>query len=218
MSFSSANHFLVRTILKRGKIIGKRYERGINMGTVIVLPAFSGDASAWRQVKIGHRQLQIVDYGQLDLAEYTFTNLVQKVVEIVKAAEQPVILAGEDFGALVALRASVDLLGRLDRLVLVRPHYQANASLVNTGLFGNAPVDKGQLKTLKKSLHKIDLTKELMHIQGATFIFCGEQDRKNRRSAQDLKNRLIDGHIQFIPRMGKALNKDGVAAISENLR
>ena len=35
------------------------------MGTVVVLPAFNKDVSIWRQVNIGHRQLNIIDYGQL---------------------------------------------------------------------------------------------------------------------------------------------------------
>ena len=188
------------------------------MGTVIVLPAFNQDASIWQQVNIGHRQLQVVDYGQLDITDFTFENVAQQIVAMVKEAEQPVILAGEDFGALIALRASVDLLGRLDRLILVRPHYQATPSLVNTGLFGHAPIARPQLKSLKKSLHGVDLTRQLMHVQDATFIFSGEQDRKNRRAAQELKNRLIDGHIQFVPKMGKALNQEGIHAISENLR
>lgn len=188
------------------------------MGTVVVLPAFNQDGSIWRQVNVGHRQLQIIDYGQLNIADFTFENLVKEVVTIVKNAVQPVILVGEDFGALVALRASVDLLGRLDRLILVRPHYQANTSLVSTGLFGHAPVTRSQLKSLKKSLQRIDLTQDLMHVQGATYIFCGEQDRKNRRVAQDLKNRLIDGHIQFVSKMGKTMNREGVQAVSENLR
>lgn len=188
------------------------------MGTVVVLPAFNQDATAWQKVKIGHRQLQIVDYQQLNLTEYTFANIVQAVVDYVKSVPQPVILAGEDFGALVALRASVDLLGRLDRLILVRPHYKTAGNLLNTGLFNHGPLKKAQTKALKKSLQGIDLTGDLMHVQGATFIFCGEQDRKNRRVAQDLKNRLIDGHIEFIPKMGKELNQAGVHALSENLR
>lgn len=188
------------------------------MGTVVVLPAFNQDPAAWRRVNVGHRQLQIVDYQQLKLTEYTFANLVQAVVDYVKAVPQPVILAGEDFGALVALRASVDLLGRLDRLILVRPHYQAAGNLLNTSLFNHGPLANEQTKALKHSLHGLDLTNDLMHVQGATFIFCGEQDRKNRQVAQDLKNRLIDGHLEFIPKMGKELNQAGITAISENLR
>ncbi|WP_251545608.1 alpha/beta fold hydrolase [Limosilactobacillus caecicola] len=188
------------------------------MGTVIVLPAFNHDSSMWQQVSPGHRDLQIIDYHQFELPEYTFEYLVQAVVEVVKQAPQPVILAGEDFGALVALRASVDLLGRLDRLLLVRPHYQATNSLLRTGVFGSRPIDNVQYKTLKKSLVNVDLTKKLMHIQGATFIFTGDQDRKNKQVALDLKNRLLDGHLTIVPKMGKELNTEGVRMLNENLR
>lgn len=188
------------------------------MGTVVVLPAFNSDGNAWRQVNPGYRQLQVIDYQQLQLSDFSFLEIVNAVVKIVKNAEQPVILAGEDFGALVALRAAVDLLGRLDRLILVRPHYQANASLLNVGLFNRGNFPKSQLHSLKHSLRNVDLTGELMHVQGETYLFCGEQDRKNRRVAQDLKNRLIDGHLTIVPKMGKTLNAAGTHAISENLR
>lgn len=188
------------------------------MGTVVVLPAFNKDVSIWRQVNIGHRQLNIIDYGQLAIEDFTFNNIVEKVVTIVKNADQPVILAGEDFGALIALRASVDLLGRLDRLILVRPHYQASTALLKTGIFDHVPVNRPQFKSLKRSLQGVDLTQNLMHVQDATYIYCGEKDRKNRRVAQDLKNRLIDGHIEFVPRMSRGLNQEGVHAVSENLR
>lgn len=188
------------------------------MGTVVVLPAFDQDGSTWQQVKIGHRQLQIINYQDLKITEYTFEHVVEAVVAIIRAVEQPVILAGEDFGALVALRASVDLLGRLDRLILVRPHMLGQSKLVHTGLFSRGPLDSQQERALKRSLKDVDLTNQLMHVQGATFIFNGEQDRKNLRVAQDLQNRLIDGHLKVIAGMGKTLNQQGIHAISENLR
>ncbi|KRM75670.1 hypothetical protein FC35_GL000750 [Limosilactobacillus coleohominis DSM 14060] len=57
-----------------------------------------------------------------------------------------------------------------------------------------------------------------MHVQGLTYLFAGEPDRKNRRVAQELKNRLIDGHLEVVPKMGKTLNEAGIKALSENLR
>lgn len=188
------------------------------MGTVVVLPSFKREHSDWQQVNIGHRQLQVLDYQQFQLNPYTFDQLVQAVVDYLRTVAQPVILIGEDFGALVALRAAVDLLGRLDRLILVRPHYQASMNLLNSGLFQPAPLDRHQLKSLKQSLQGVDLTGELMHVQGLTYLFTGEQDRKNRRVAQELKNRLIDGHLEVVPKMGKTLNEAGIKALSENLR
>lgn len=188
------------------------------MGTVIVLPAFNQDTNAWQQVKIGHRRMQIVNYQDLKLDRYTFDAVVQEVTKIAKTAEQPVILAGEDFGALVALRAAVDLLGRLDRLILVRPHLVGKNKLISTGLFSKGPLEASQQRELKQSLRDVDLTNQLMHVQGATFIFNGEQDKKNLKVAQDLQNRLIDGHLKVVPDMGKTLNSAGVHAVSENLR
>ncbi|WP_295731271.1 alpha/beta fold hydrolase [uncultured Limosilactobacillus sp.] len=188
------------------------------MGTVVVLPAFSCKLERWQQVKIGHRQLKVLDYQQFQLQPYTFNGLVHAVVKYLRTVPQPVILIGEDFGAIVALRASVDLLGRLDRLLLVRPHLQATNSLLNPGLFQKSPLDQAQVRTLKQSLQNVDLTNQLMHVQGLTYLFTGEQDRKNRRIAQELKNRLIDGHLEVVPKMGKILNADGIRALSENLR
>lgn len=188
------------------------------MGTVVVLPSFDQDQSMWQDVKLGHRQLQIVDYAALDIDTYTFDNVVQAVVQLVKSAPQPVILAGEDFGALVALKAAVYLLGRLDRLLLVRPHFQGSPSVVSAGLFHSGPLSRTDENTLKKSLRHLDLTNDLMHVQGATFIFTGENDHKNKQVALDLKNRLIDGHLAVVPGMGKKLNDEGVHALSENLR
>lgn len=188
------------------------------MGTVIVLPAFNLDINTWQQVKIGHRKMQVVNYRDLNVTSYTFDHVVQAIVTVVKAAEQPVILAGEDFGALVALRASVDLLGRLDRLILVRPHMIGSARLIHTGLFSQGPLTTTQQRELKGSLRQVDLTNQLMRVQGATFIFNGEQDRKNLKVAQDLQNRLIDGHMKVVSGMGKSLNQEGIRAVSENLR
>lgn len=188
------------------------------MGTVVVLPSFNREDDVWQQVQIGHRQLRVLDYQQFHLQPYTFDGLVQAVVDYLRTVPQPVILLGADFGALVALRASVDLLGRLDRLLLVRPHMQATSNLLNPGLFHKAPLNREQLRTLKQSIRDVDLTSELMHVQGLTYLFTGEQDRKNRRVAQELKNRLIDGHLEVIPKMGKTLNAAGIRALSENLR
>lgn len=188
------------------------------MATVIVLPGLGHNGEQWKKLQVGHRKLKIINYEQLEVNDFTFKNLSNAVIQLVRDAEQPVVLVGEAFGSVLALDVAVTLFGKLDRLILVAPDYRYRRDLLGRGLFNHSVLNPNHRKSLANSMKGLDLTDQFMHIQGATFVYVGENDRKSRQPAEDISNRLLDGHLKVVPRMGHELNGEGLTAIGENLR
>lgn len=92
------------------------------MGTVIILPELGQATTAWQDLVVGHRQKQVVDYEPLLEGAPEFEELSTQITALVRAAEQPVTLVGNGFGALVGLRVAASQSGRIDRLLLVAPN------------------------------------------------------------------------------------------------
>ncbi|MGY0243891.1 hypothetical protein ACW2AB_00090 [Limosilactobacillus fermentum] len=99
------------------------------MGTVIILPELGQATAAWQDLVVGHRQKQVVDYEPLLEGAPEFEELSAQITALVRAAEQPVTLVGNGFGALVGLRVAASQSGRIDRLLLVAPNYHLTADL-----------------------------------------------------------------------------------------
>ncbi len=78
---------------------------------------------------MGHRQKQVVDYEPLLEGAPEFEELSAQITALVRAAEQPVTLVGNGFGASVGLRVAASQSGRIDRLLLVAPNYHLTADL-----------------------------------------------------------------------------------------
>lgn len=187
------------------------------MATVLVLPGASSSASTWQQLTVGHRKLSVVDYQQLQLDEYTWENICQACRQKVQEAEQPVVLVGEGLGALIALQLATTMFGRLDRLILVAPQYRFKSGLLG-GLFEPSTLPGHIKRQLAKSMKNVDLSGELVHIMCETFVYCGDRDRFSHQAAEDLSMRLLDGHLQLVPKMGRKINQDGLKALEQNLR
>ena len=73
------------------------------MATVLVLPSVLTPVDSWKQLKVGHRNLQVVDYQQLDVPNFTFDQLAIACEKLAQQAPHPVVVVGEGFGALLAL-------------------------------------------------------------------------------------------------------------------
>ena len=187
------------------------------MTTVLVLPSVLTPVDNWKQLKVGHRNLQVVDYQQLDVPNFTFDQLAIACEKSAQQAPQPVVLVGEGFGALLALKIATTMFGRLDRLVLVAPQYRNRAGLLG-GLLAHPTISGHQKKELSRSMKNLDLTGALVHIMCSTYVYCGEKDRYSRQASEDIAMRLLDGHLKIVPKMGRQINADGLHAISENLR
>lgn len=187
------------------------------MATVLVLPSVLTLTDTWQQLKVGHRNLQVVDYRQLDVADFSFDQLVAACEKLAQEAPQPVVLVGEGFGAMLALKIATTMFGRLDRLVLVAPQYQYRAGVLG-GLLSHPTISGHQKRELSRSMQGLDLTDALVHIMCATYVYCGEKDRFSRQASEDIAMRLLDGHLKVVPKMGRRIDGNGLRAISENLR
>ncbi|WP_057740747.1 alpha/beta hydrolase [Limosilactobacillus secaliphilus] len=187
------------------------------MATVLVLPSVLTPTDAWKKLKVGHRNLQVVDYQQLDVPDFSFDQLATACEQLAQQAPQPVVLIGEGVGSLLALKIATTMFGRLDRLVLVAAQYKNRSGLL-VGLFTNPTISSQQKRTLSRSMKGLDMTKALVHIMCSTYVYCGEKDRFSRQACEDIAMRLLDGHLKIVPKMGRQINEDGLHAISENLR
>lgn len=189
----------------------------MDMATVLVLPSVLTPVDTWKQLKVGHRNLEVVDYQQLDVPNFSFDQLAAACEKLAQDAPQPVVLVGEGFGAMLALKIATTMFGRLDRLVLVAPQYQNRAGLLG-GLLSHSTITSHQKRELSHSMKNLDLTDALVHIMCATYVYCGEKDRYSRQASESIAMRLLDGHLKLVPQMGRQINADGLHAISENLR
>ncbi|QLL69289.1 alpha/beta fold hydrolase [Lactobacillus sp. 3B(2020)] len=196
------------------------------MGTVLVLPDLVSPLEEWQQLNVGHRELQIADYRELNGESGDFDQVTAATVHLVRKLPQPVILVGHGFGAFLALNVATTQFGRIDRLMLITPMYQTEKHLVlssgihfkSKGSFKATALDKVATGQLVKSTIARDLTNQLMHIQCRTDIFCGEQDRRHKQQAEDLYHRLLEGHLTMIPQMGTKLMTATFDALNEILR
>ena len=174
------------------------------MGTVIILPELGQVTAAWQDLVVGHRQKQVVDYEPLLEGAPEFEELSAQITALVRAAEQPVTLVGNGFGALVGLRVAASQSGRIDRLLLVAPNYHLTADLTVRALpslFTPKPV-----KQLLRSL------KWLTTVQCRVSVIASDRDRV----ARDLDLRLVDSH--FVPvSLRKGLSEETLAAIEDEL-
>lgn len=187
------------------------------MATVLVLPGATTSPALWQQLPVGHRKLQVVDYQQLALDEYTWDKLCQACQQLVQTAEQPVVLVGEGLGSLIALQLATTMFGRLDRLILVNPQYQFKKGLLG-GMFAHTTFSGAAKRQLAHSMKNVDLAGNLVHIMCETYVYCGERDHFSRQAAEDLSMRLLDGHLLIVPKMGRNFDHDGLHAVGQNLR
>lgn len=187
------------------------------MATVLVLPGANSSVSTWQKLAVGHRQLKVIDYMQLPIDNYTWENVCQACRQQAQEAEQPVVLVGEGLGALIALQLATTMFGRLDRLILVAPQYRFKNGLLG-GLFESTVFSGSVKRQIARSFKNVDLSADLVHIMCETFVYYGERDRFSRQAAEDLSMRLLDGHLQQIPKMGRKINPEGLRALGQNLR
>ena len=180
------------------------------MGTVIILPELGQATTAWQDLVVGHRQKQVVDYEPLLEGAPEFEELSAQITALVRAAEQPVTLVGNGFGALVGLRVAASQSGRIDRLLLVAPDYHLTGDLTVRALpslFTPKPV-----KQLLRSLNGVALAKWLTTVQCRVSVIASDRDRV----ARDLDLRLVDSH--YVPvSLRKGLSEETLAAIEDEL-
>lgn len=196
------------------------------MGTVLVLPDLASPLEGWHHLNVGHRELRIADYRELNGENGDFDQVTEATISLVRKLPQPVILVGHGFGAFLALNVATTQFGRLDRLMLITPMYQAKKRLVlsngirfkSKGSFKTTALDKAATSQLVKSTVDRDLTNQLMHVQCRTDIFCGEQDRRHKQQAEDLYHRLLEGHLTMVPQMDTQLASETFNALNEILR
>lgn len=197
------------------------------MGTVIVLPDLKPTPAIFKQLDVGRHQLQIINYRTYATEAVNYETLATAIEQTIRQASQPITLIGDGIGATLALKVATKVFGRIDNLFLIKPQFQIPTArlkrqglkyrLMGSGSFSDFPLDKAPTIKLLQSLYHLDLTKDLMHIQCPTTVFCGSRDLKNKPAAQGLSNRLFDGHLVLVDKMDVNLNEAGLKAINSHL-
>ncbi len=181
------------------------------MGTVIILPDLGQQRAAWDSLAVGNRQKQVVDYEVALKQTPDFTTLSAGIVELVRAAEQPVTVVANGFGAILALKVAASQSGRIDRLLLVAPNYHLTADLtvrVLPALFQPKPI-----KNLLRTVDGLELTKWLTTVQCRVSVIASPRDR----GAVDLDMRMVDSHFVAVGPLKRGISEEALAAIEEEL-
>ena len=159
-----------------------------------------------------------------DLAEFLtqkpgqWNNLYTSFCQYAQQFRTPLHLCGLSLGAVLALQYAAEYPRNVQSLVLIAPQYKMPKALLRfqSALFRLMPaasfrdtgLQKEDFLSLTSSMIDIDLTENLDKINCPVLVLCGEKDKANRRTGQQLSELLPYGKFLTIPNAGHELTVD----------
>lgn len=144
-------------------------------------------------------------------------DLEKQVFAAIAEAEAPVQLLGLSLGAILALKASLRMPERIDKLILLAGQYAPPAWLMKLqalifrllpkGFFAKQGIDKAMAITVLEDYARLDLSEDLALLEADTLVIVGSQDRANHRAAQGLAEMIPKAKQERLPG-GHELNRD----------
>ena len=141
--------------------------------------------------------------------------------------DEPLALCGLSLGAVLALNYAADNPGKVGALALIAPQYKTPGlelrlqniafKLAPRSAFQGMGFEKKETIRLMDSMIGLDLTDKLENISVPTLIICGENDKPNKKAAEELGSRLKNSRLEFIDGAGHAVNADAPKKLAETL-
>ena len=141
--------------------------------------------------------------------------------------DEPLALCGLSLGAVLTLNYAADNPGKVGSLALIAPQYKTPGlalrlqniafKLAPRSAFQGMGFEKKETIRLMDSMIGLDLTDKLENISVPTLIICGENDKPNKKAAEELGSRLKNSRPEFIDGAGHAVNADAPKKLAETL-
>ena len=136
-------------------------------------------------------------------------------------------LYGLSLGEFLALNYAADNPGKVGSLALIAPQYKTPGlalrlqniafKLAPRSAFQGMGFEKKETIRLMDSMIGLDLTDKLENISVPNLIICGENDKPNKKAAEELGSRLKNSRLEFIDGAGHAVNADAPKKLAETL-
>lgn len=138
---------------------------------------------------------------------------------------EPAVLCGLSLGAVLALNYAIDHPNTVSSLILIAPQYKMPKKMLKfqnflfrfmpERQFADIGMKKSDLISLTNSMSDIDMTCGLDRVKCPTLLLCGERDNVNKRSAEQLSEKLYDPKSCIIKNAGHEANRDAPRELAE---
>ena len=138
---------------------------------------------------------------------------------------EPVVLCGLSLGAVLALNYAIDHPNRVSALILIAPQYKMPKKMLKfqnflfrfmpEKQFADIGMKKNDFISLTNSMADIDMTCGLDKVKCPTLVLCGERDNVNKKSAEQLSEKLCNSKSGIIKNAGHEANKDAPKELAE---
>lgn len=138
-----------------------------------------------------------------------------------------VSLCGLSLGAVLALNYAADFPDRVNSLVLIGGQYKMPKALLTIqnmafrfmpeSRFSGTGFGKKEFIGLCGSMKKLDFSESLGRITCPALVMVGENDKANRKAAEELSEKLPKAALEIVPDAGHTVNTDAPQALAELL-
>ena len=188
----------------------------------IFIHGLGQNSSSWEETISYMEEMTNISHPDLfDLLkdkESTYNNLYLAFSEYIEESSDPVTLIGLSLGAVLALNYTIDQPERVQSLVLIAPQYKTPKLLLKIqniifrfipeSSFQKLGTNKRDFILLLNSMMKLDFSKDLKSVQCDTLVLYGENDKVNKRAAENLTEQIQKAEIQTVMGAGHELNTD----------
>lgn len=199
--------------------------------TRIFLHGLGQTASSWRETVRGMERSEDILCPELfDLLHgraCTYGDLYAAFSEYCAAVPEPLGLCGLSLGGILALQYGLEHPQRVGAVALIGTQYVMPRRLlaVQNAAFRVLPdrafrgmgLGKADAVRLCKSMSGLDSRRELHRLTCPALVACGERDRANRRSAEELTARLPRARLLVVKDAGHEVNADAPEALGRAL-
>lgn len=157
-----------------------------------------------------------------------YSHLYQGFAQYCDGLDGPLCLCGLSLGGILALQYAAQRPERVASLALIGTPYRmpkgllrlqnALFSLMPERSFRGAGMGKRDMMALTRSMLELDLEEELKSLRCPVLILCGARDRANRDAAKEMKERLPQGELVFLPGAGHEVNVDAPETLGAVLK
>ena len=140
----------------------------------------------------------------------------------------PLHLCGLSLGGILALQYAARHPEKTASLTLIGTQYVMPKGLLRLQnvlfflmperLFRGSGLGKREMMSLTRSMMELNFERELKSLGCPVLILCGEKDRANRAAALEMKERLPQGELVFLPGAGHEVNVDAPEALGAVLK
>ena len=157
-------------------------------------------------------------FSLLEGRECTYQDLYRAFEQFCTKCSGPFDLCGLSLGAVLALHYAAEHPERVHSLVLIAPQVKMPKGLLKLQdvlfrfmperKFSEIGITKDNFRMLTNSMGDLDLTERLERITCPVLVICGEKDRANRKTAEQLARTLKQAELRLIPHTGHEVNTE----------